>query len=251
MGPGARERQGDTRDTRDRGADAVGDGQHRARADNSPGSPSSRYLSRTAICSCSPSGIGASRAGRRVRRGLYELVMLSGPSGMESRASSPGACRPPDSTATIAARPWEGCGPLSRASHDGSPGEGRWSCALQQEAGMRVGAVLPMPEGKISALQADIDALKGNNLLVPSTSLPAGIRARLQRLARNGRRVGWARTLRGPWWTCVSARRSRARAGRVRRSAVPLLGRSDGTLREGVMAAVPPWRRSSDLGDHR
>ena len=168
------------------------------------------------------------------------LVMLSGPSGMETRRLTR-ARVVHVMYSNDPSRPWKGCGPLSRASTTvamASSLERR----LQQEVSMRVGAVLPMPEGQISALQADINALKGNSLLVPSTS--------------SGWDQGTAAAPREDWQPrrlgadppeALVALRSGAAEHILAACGipVPLLGRSDGTLlreawRQFLHASVRP-----------
>lgn len=67
-------------------------------------------------------------------------------------------------------RPWESDGPAGRSTASGDL-NATLETRLRQELGMPVGAVIPVPDVKgTGGLQADLAALKGNTVMVPSAA---------------------------------------------------------------------------------
>ena len=162
---------------------------------------------------------------------VYECT-LSGPSGTETRTLA-GNRVVHVQYAKSTARPWEGCGPLSQSSTTAQLAKSL-ELRLTQEVGMKVGAVLPMPQGAISGLQADIDALKGKSILVPSTA------GNWDQGADGAPRAEWTPRRLGanPPPALVDLRTSVAEHVLAACGVPPaLLGRSDGTL------ARESWRQ--------
>ena len=98
---------------------------------------------------------------------IYETTQ-HGPSGSYSRTLSAERvvhCQ----WAYAASRPWDGTGPLELSATTVQLAKAL-ELRMAEEAGQRVGSVLPMPAGQIDDLQASVNTLRGKALLVPTTA---------------------------------------------------------------------------------